>query len=129
MDAKHVQLDYDWHEEYAISQAFRVGDVIYTSGQAAIAEDGSLVGVGDFAAQAEQTMANLAGVLEAAGSGLDRIFKVNIYLTDMANFPAIVELRKRYFSPPWPADTIVQVASLALPELLIEIEAQATVAS
>ena len=45
VDAKPVQLDYDWHEEYAISQAFRVGDVIYTSGQAAISEDGRLVGI------------------------------------------------------------------------------------
>jgi enamine deaminase RidA (YjgF/YER057c/UK114 family) len=127
MDAHPVELDYDWHEQYAIGQAFRVGDVVHTSGQAAIARDGSLVGVGDFPLQAEQTMTNLATVLEAAGSGLDRVFKVNIYLTDMAHFPAIVELRKRWFSPPWPADTIVQVASLALPELMIEIEAQATV--
>jgi 2-iminobutanoate/2-iminopropanoate deaminase len=127
MDAHPVELDYDWHEQYAIGQAFRVGDVIHTSGQAAIARDGSLVGVGDFDAQAEQTMTNLATVLEAAGSGLDRVFKVNIYLTDMAHFPAILELRRRWFSPPWPADTIVQVASLALPELMIEIEAQATV--
>jgi enamine deaminase RidA (YjgF/YER057c/UK114 family) len=47
----------------------------------------------------------------------------------MAHFPAILELRKRWFSPPWPADTIVQVVSLALPELMIEIEAQATVAT
>jgi len=127
MDAHPVELDYDWHEQYAIGQAFRVGDVIHTSGQAAIARDGSLVGVGDFAAQAEQTMTNLATVLEAAGSGLDRVFKVNIYLTDMAHFPAILELRRRWFSPPWPADTIVQVVALGLPELMIEIEAQATV--
>jgi 2-iminobutanoate/2-iminopropanoate deaminase len=129
MDAHPVELDYDWHEQYAIGQAFRVGDVVHTSGQAAIARDGSLVGVGDFAAQAEQTMTNLATVLEAAGSGLDRVFKVSIYLTDMAHFPEILELRKRWFSPPWPADTIVQVASLALPELMIEIEAQATVST
>ena len=127
MDAHPVELDYDWHEQFAIGQAFRVGDVIHTSGQAAVARDGSLVGVGDFAAQAEQTMANLAAVLEAGGSGLDRVFKVTIYLTDMAHFPEIVELRRRHFSPPWPADTIVQVAALALPELMIEIEAQATV--
>jgi len=127
MDAHPVELDYDWHEQYAIGQAFRVDDVIHTSGQAAIARDGSLVGVGDFAAQAEQTMTNLAAVLEAAGSHLDRVFKVNIYLTDMAHFPEILELRKRWFSPPWPADTIVQVVALGLPELMIEIEAQATV--
>ena len=51
--------------------------------------------------------------------------KVTIYLTDMANFPKIVALRERYFSQPWPADTIVEVRALALPELEIEIEAVA----
>jgi enamine deaminase RidA (YjgF/YER057c/UK114 family) len=67
-------------------------------------------------------------VLEAAGSGLDRIVKVTIFLTDMAaNFPKIVDLRGRWFSEPYPADTIVEVTSLALPELEIEIEAIAAV--
>ena len=65
-------------------------------------------------------------MLEAGGSSLERIVKVTIFLTDMANFPKIVELRRRWFSPPYPADTIVEVASLALPELEIEIEAIAT---
>ena len=72
-------------------------------------------------------MANLEAVLQVAGSGLDRIVKVTIYLTDMGNFPKIVELRARYFSPPYPADTIVEVNALALPELEIEIEAIALV--
>ena len=75
--------------------------------------------------QAEQAFENLRRVLEAGGSGLDKIVKVTIYLTDMANFPKIVELRARYFSQPWPADTIVEVSALALPELEIEIEAVA----
>src|SRR5437762_3066384 len=64
-------------------------------------------------------------VLEAAGCGLDRIVKVSIYLTDMKNFPKVVELRERWFTHPYPADTIVEVSSLALPELQIEIEAVA----
>ena len=85
--------------------------------------EGELVGVGDFDAQAEQTFRNLERVLQAGGSGLDRIVKVTIFLTDMANFPKIVELRGRWFSEPYPADTIVEVSSLALPELEIEIEA------
>jgi enamine deaminase RidA (YjgF/YER057c/UK114 family) len=62
-------------------------------------------------------------VLEAGGSSLDRVVKVTIFLTDMANFPKIVELRGKWFTPPYPADSIVQVVSLALPELEIEIEA------
>lgn len=101
----------------------RVGDLVYTSGQAAIDLQGNLVGVGDFDAQAEQVFANLRAVLEAADSGLEQIVKVTIFLTDMSNFPKIVALRERYFSQPYPADTIVEVRSLALPELEIEIEA------
>ena len=62
-------------------------------------------------------------MLEAGGSAMERIIKVNIYLTDMSNFPKIVELREKYFTKPYPADTIVEVKSLALPELMIEIEA------
>jgi len=108
---------------FRISQAMKVGDVIYTSGQAAIDMEGNLVGVGDFDAQAEQVFANLTAVLAAADSDLSKVFKVTIYLTDMANFPKIVELRERFFSLPYPADTIVEVGALALPELLIEIEA------
>ena len=66
-------------------------------------------------------------MLEAGGSSLEKIIKVNIYLTDMANFPKIIELRRRYFTPPYPADTIVEVGALALPQLMIEIEAVALV--
>ena len=55
-----------------------------------------------------------------------RVVKVTIFLTDMGNFPKVVELRGKWFTAPYPADTIVEVSSLALPELEIEIEAIAT---
>jgi reactive intermediate/imine deaminase len=100
---------------------------VILSGQASIDENGNVVGAGDFDAQAEQVFANLKRVLEAAGSSLANVVKVNIYLTDMSHFPKIVELRSRYFTRPWPADTIVGVTALALPELMIEIEATALV--
>ena len=122
-DVQQIRLDPDPFEAYALSQGFRVGDLVFVSGQAALDEQGRIVGPGDFDAQAEQTFRNLARVLEAGGSSLERIVKVTIFLTDMANFPKIVELRRRWFVPPYPADTIVEVASLALPELEIEIEA------
>jgi 2-iminobutanoate/2-iminopropanoate deaminase len=120
---ERIRTEPDPYEPYRISQAIRAGDLIYVSGQAAIGPDGGLVGVGDFDAQAEEAFRNLQRVLEAGGSGLDRIVKVTIFLTDMANFPKIVALRGRWFSEPYPADTIVEVGSLALPELEIEIEA------
>jgi reactive intermediate/imine deaminase len=127
-EPQQIRLDPDPLEPYHLSQGFRVGDLVIVSGQAALDEHGSIVGVGDFDAQAEQTFQNLARVLEAGGSSLDRVVKVTIFLTDMANFPKVVELRGRWFSPPWPADTIVEVSALALPELEIEIEAIAVAA-
>jgi 2-iminobutanoate/2-iminopropanoate deaminase len=128
MDVEQIRVEPDPYEPYRLSQGFRVGDLLFVSGQAAIAPDGSLVGVGDFDAQADQVFRNLARVLEAGGSSLERVVKVTIFLTDMANFPKIVELRGKWFTLPYPADTIVEVSSLALPELEIEIEAVAVVA-
>jgi 2-iminobutanoate/2-iminopropanoate deaminase len=125
-DAKQIRLDPDPLEPYRLSQGFRVGELVFVSGQAAIDVDGQIVGVGDFDAQAEQVFRNLARVLEAGGSSLSRVVKVTIFLTDMGNFPKIVELRGKWFTPPYPADTIVEVSSLALPELELEIEAIAT---
>jgi 2-iminobutanoate/2-iminopropanoate deaminase len=123
MDVEPIRLDPDPYVPFRLSQGFRVGELVIVSGQAAIDEHGGLVGVGDFDAQAEQTFRNLARVLAAGGSSLERVVKVTIFLTDMANFPKIVELRGKWFTPPYPADTIVEVTSLALPELEIEIEA------
>lgn len=123
--AEAIRLEPDPLLPFRIASGYRVGDLVITSGQAAIDEHGNLVGVGDFDAQAACTFGNLKRVLEAAGSSLEQVIKVTIYLTDMANFPKIVELRGRYFRAPWPADTIVEVRSLALPELMIEIEATA----
>lgn len=127
MDAEQIRLDPDPYEPFRLSQGFRVGDLLLISGQAAIDQNGQIVGEGDFDAQAEQTFQNLKRVLEAGGSSLDKVVKVTIFLTDMGNFPKIVELRGKWFSEPWPADTIVEVNSLALPELEIEIEAIALV--
>ncbi|MDX6437985.1 MAG: hypothetical protein QOF45_568 [Gaiellaceae bacterium] len=126
MTAEQIRLDPDPLEPYRLSQGFRVGELVFVSGQAAIDVDGQVVGVGDFDAQAEQVFRNLARVLEAGGSSLSRVVKVTIFLTDMGNFPKIVELRGKWFTPPYPADTIVEVSSLALPELELEIEAIAT---
>ena len=123
MNIQQVKTSPDPFEPFCISQAMRLGDLVFVSGQAALDLEGNLVGVGDFDAQAEQVFKNLEDVLAAAGSGLDKILKVTIFLKDMDNFPKIVALREKYFSQPYPADTIVEVSALALPELEIEIEA------
>jgi 2-iminobutanoate/2-iminopropanoate deaminase len=120
--ASVITIDPDPLAPYAIAPGWRVGDLLFLSGQAAIDERGAIVGAGDFDAQLAQTFANIDRVLAAGGSDRRGIVKVTIYLTDMANFPKIVVARRRYFSPPWPADTIVEVRALALPELMVEID-------
>jgi len=78
---------------------------------------------GDFDAQARLAFANLERALRAGGSSLRNVVKVTIFLTDMAHFPRIVELRGEYFSPPYPADTIIEVSRLYHEDAMIEIEA------
>lgn len=123
MNAIRIETDPDFYAPFKIAQAYRVGDLIYLSGQAALDDEGNVVGVGDFDAQAKKTFENLERVLQAGGSDRSKIVKVNIYLKNMANFPKILALRERYFTPPYPADTIVEISALGLPELEIEIEA------
>ena len=124
MNMKQIATDPDPYAPYLLSQGIRVGDLLLVSGQVGIDGSGELVSLDDFEAQADQAFRNLSTVLEAGGSSLDRVAKVTIFLTDMAaNFPKVVELRRKWFTPPYPADTIVEVRSLYRPEVMLEIEA------
>ena len=125
--ATPIRLDPDPLAPYFIAPAWRVGDLIICSGQAAISEDGAIVGKGDFDAQLAQTFANIERVLTAAGSDLSKVVKVVIYMTDMSHFPKVVEARQKHFTAPYPADTTVEVKGLALPELMVEIDVTAVV--
>lgn len=122
-----ITADPDWYEPYAISLGIRVGNLVFVSGQAAVDEHGDSVGGDDFETQARQAFANLAKVLAQAGSGLDHVVKVTIFVTDMTVIDEVIKLRREFFTPPYPADTIAQVAALARPEWQIEIEAIAVV--
>lgn len=123
-DIHQIATDPDPYAPYLLSQAIRVGDLLLVSGQVGIDDAGELVSLDDFETQADQAFRNLSKVLEAGGSSLDRVAKVTIFVTNMAaNFPKVVELRRKWFSRPYPADTIVEVRSLYRPEVLLEIEA------
>lgn len=123
MRARHIPLDPDPFGEIYIAAGYEVGNLIFISGQAAVDGSGEIVGIGDFDAQVEQVMANVAHVLETAGSSIEQIFKVTIFVTDMKYYPSILELRRKYFKPPYPADTIVEVGALAMPDFMLELEA------
>jgi enamine deaminase RidA (YjgF/YER057c/UK114 family) len=103
------------------------GRIIYIAGQLGLGIDGKLVGApGDFRAQATQTLENLKRALAAVGASFEHVVKLNNYLTDMAHLASFREVRDQFInvaSPP--ASTTIQIARLALPEALIEIEAVA----
>jgi 2-iminobutanoate/2-iminopropanoate deaminase len=100
---------------------------IYISGQIAFDKDGKIVGAGDMKAQAEQVFKNLEAALAAAGAKFADVVKMNTYITDMDQAPAIREVRARYFGQTAPASTFVKVAGLVRPELMLEIEVIAVV--
>ena len=103
------------------SQAVWAGDLLYCSGQTPIdLATGALV-TGGIGEQTTRCFANLAAVVQAAGLSMADVIKVNVYLTDMANFPAMNAAYQQAFSAPYPARTTVAVAGLPL-NAAVEIE-------
>lgn len=123
MDAERISISPDLFAREGVAAGYRAGGLIFLSSVGPVDETGQLVGAGDFDAQAERAFRNLEALLAAAGSGLDRVIKVNIYMADASHFPKLVGLRRRWFRAPWPADTVVEVNGLSAPGSLIELEA------
>ena len=96
------------------SQAMKVGDLVFCSGQIALpaGEGGVLVGDGDVEAEARQALANLEAVLKAAGSSMERVIKTTVYLVDMGDFPRVNAVYQEAFGEHRPARACVAVAQL-----------------
>lgn len=100
------------------------GRTAYIAGQVAFDSLGKVVGTGDFQAQAEQVFANLRRALESVGASFKDVMKTTTFVTEAKNIPALRDTRARYFdSQHPPANTLIPVAALARPDLLLEIEA------
>lgn len=113
----------DWYEPYKISQAVRAGGFIHVSGQAGFDEQGRTV-PGGFLEQGRQAFRNVERVLAAAGAGLGDVVKIGIFVRDMAaDLDDVVRLRDEFLTEPYPADTLLEVSSLAQPDWRIEVEA------
>ncbi len=94
------------------SQAVKAGDTVYLSGQIPLVPETMEVVQGDFAAKTRQVFENLQAVCEAAGGRLQDIVKLNIYMTDLANFATVNEVMATYFQEPYPARAAVEVSGL-----------------
>jgi len=104
------------------SQAIKAGDFVFVSGQLALAPGGSEMVGATIGEQTEQVFDNLEAILTEAGSGLDRIVKTTVFLTDLADFPGMNEVYARRVGEPPPARSTIEIA--ALPSgALIEVEA------
>ena len=104
------------------SQAVKVGNTVWLSGQIPLVPDTMELVAGDIQEQARQVFSNLAAVAEAAGGDLSNAVKINISLTDMADFAAVNEVMAEFLQPPFPARACVQVAGLPK-GVAIEVEA------
>jgi len=94
------------------SQAVKVDNTVYISGQIPLVPETMLMVSDDFAAQATQVFENLKAVAEASGGSLADAVKLNISMTDLANFPTINEIMATYIDQPYPARAAVGVAAL-----------------
>ncbi|MFP3976301.1 MULTISPECIES: RidA family protein [Marinobacter] len=104
------------------SQAVKAGDTVYISGQIPLDPETMDVVGGDFSAKTRQVFDNLQAVCKAAGGELKDIVKVNIYVTDLANFATVNEIMATYFPEPYPARAAVQVSALPK-DVPVEVEA------
>jgi enamine deaminase RidA (YjgF/YER057c/UK114 family) len=126
MDKRQIN-PWSWQDRFGFSQAWRVDgaqSVVFLSGQAAMSAEGELVAPGDFEGQARQTFENLAAVLEQAGASWDAVVKITAYLTDTSTIFDYARVRDEFVNTSQPpASTAVGVPSLALPGMMIEVEA------
>lgn len=125
--AKQIIAPSTVHPARGYSHAIKVGNTIYVAGQIALDREGNLVGGDNFEAQAEQAFQNLKAIIEAAGATMNDVVKVNIYLKRREDMQAMRRMRRKYFGDYFPPSTAVAIASLGLPEWLIEVEAIAVV--
>lgn len=94
------------------SQAVKVGDTVYLSGQIALVPASMEMAVGGVGVEIRQVLENMRAVCEAAGGSLADIAKLNIYLVDLGNFAEVNAIMAEYFQQPYPARAAVGVASL-----------------
>ncbi|MFV1993733.1 MAG: RidA family protein, partial [Acidiferrobacterales bacterium] len=94
------------------SQAVKKGNTVYLSGQIPLVPATMEMVDGDISQQIKQVFENLDAVSRAAGGGLKNVVKLNVYLTDLGNFPVVNEIMATYFKEPYPARAAVGVAAL-----------------
>jgi enamine deaminase RidA (YjgF/YER057c/UK114 family) len=116
---------YAWHESRAFSSAIKVtgGSLVFLAGMTPADEQRRLVGAGDFDRQVEQVWTNIRLAVKKAGGTLADVVAMTVFLTDMQHGNRFIELRQKTFGRDFPTSALIGVKELAVPGMLIEIQA------